>query len=97
MSRQGIVHMHGLHETEANHQQYKKHCRALLQQGGLGLAQWLYHGRIDNSLHGLDVFHEWKEAENCHYQADFSMSYQPRTRPRVVVENTAKWPPPAVD
>jgi len=97
LCRQGIVHVHGLHEAEANHQQHEKHCHALLQQRSFGLAQWLHYDRIDISLHWLDVFHEWKKAENCRYQADSSMTYQPPRRTKVAVENTAKWPPPAAD
>ena len=91
------MYVHGLHETEANHQQCEEHCRALLQQGGFGLAQWLHYDKIDNSLHGLDVSQERKGAENCRYQADFSITYQPRKRQKVAVENTAKLPPPAGD
>ena len=55
LTRQGVVHVYGLHESKSRHDQHEDQRRPFLEQPGFELAIDLHNGSSDSNLRQLDV------------------------------------------
>jgi hypothetical protein len=64
LTRQGIVHVYGLHEAESNHDQGESQCCPFAEQRAFELANGIHRGRRGSTIPVLDARIEPEVAGN---------------------------------